>query len=244
MRWIIAFTHVGLLSCGLVGCSLPAPPPTGGQPLENGADASTGSSGDDDDGIGEIDVDAAPQVDAERRATRVLTQNASELIEPDLSIACYDDDDNQAENSYYRVFDLAAEGISSSFHVVEVEVGVETADGGDDGVQPVEVRLHTVTGDFANGQMNTLATVTQQVTNQIGSRLVYEFDADVPAGSKLAVEVHTPGSGDDEFFIGANNEGQTAPSYLQAAECGDEGPVDLASIGFPEMHILLTVTGL
>lgn len=243
MRWIIAFTQVGLLGCGLVGCSLPAPPPTEGQPIDRGADASTGSPGDDDDGIGEIDVDAAPRVDAERRATRVLSQNSSELIEPDVSIACYDDDDNQAENSYYRVFDLAAEGIDDSFHVVEVEVGVETADGGDDGVQPVEVRLHTVTGDFANGGLSTLASVTQQVTNQIGTRLVYEFDADVPAGSKLAVEVHTPG-GDDEFFIGANDEGQTAPSYLRAPECGDEGPVDLASIGFPEMHILLTVSGL
>jgi hypothetical protein len=239
---LISLTSLGLFGCGLLGCSLPAPPPGGQQPIDFEPDASVGNAGDD--GVEEPDVDAAaPTPDAHQRMPQTLKQTSSGLIEPETSIACYDDDDDQAENSYFRVWNLPELGIDSSFHVVEVQVGVESSNGGDDGIVPVDVRLHTVTGDFTQNQLNTLATVSQQVTDQSATRLKFAFDADVPSGSLLAVEVHVPASNDDEFFIGANNDGQTAPGFLRAAECDDNGPVDLAQIGFPQVHMIIEVTG-
>ncbi len=46
-----------------------------------------------------------------------------------------------------------------------------------------------------------------------------------------------------QFFIGSNAVGQTAPSYLAAADCGVTEPTDTAAIGFPDMHIVMNVTG-
>lgn len=230
-----------LISLAFLGCGLPTPPPPS-QGLDLGPDASALPPDDDDD---EPDVDAAaPAADAQSQS-RVLSQTTSSLIEPETSIACIDDNGAHTENRYYRVFDLTAEAITSSFHVSKVEVAVETAQGGNDGVQPVEVLLHTLEGDLQRENLTQLAIATQEVTDRLGGRLEFEFDTAVPAGAKLAVEVHVPDGVDDgdSFYIGANNDGQSAPGYLMAQECGDEQPVDLAEIGFSDVHILIEVTG-
>lgn len=231
--------RIALIPLCLLGCGLPEPPASGPPDVQPDASASLPP----EEQLDPI-PDAGPRVDAER-AGQVLTQTTSSLIEPDISIACNDDNGIHSENSYYRVFDLAAAGITSTFHVTKVEVGVETADGGDDGVQPVEVRLHTLTGELLIENLTSLATVSQVVPATIAGRLTFDFDATVPAGVKLAVEVHTPDGqqGGDSFFIGANNDGQTAPGYLRAPECDDQQPTDLAQIGFADMHILIDVTG-
>ena len=235
--------HLALICMGLVGCGLPAPPAPG-PAEEDYPDASVQLPDDEEE---PILVDAAPRPDGGRgSAGRVLTQTTSDLIEADVSIACTDDNGLHAENSYYRVFDLTAAGVTGSFHVTEVEVAVEAASGGNDAVQPVDVRLHTLNGTQLNtGALVTLVTQTQIVTNQVGGRLTFEFDNTVPTGSKLVVEVHTPDGSQtgDYFYIGANNDGQTAPGYLRAPECGDDQPTDFAQIGFPDLHILISVTG-
>jgi hypothetical protein len=47
----------------------------------------------------------------------------------------------------------------------------------------------------------------------------------------------------NRFFIGSNASVQTGPSYIQAADCGIATPTDLATIGFPNMHIILNING-
>src|SRR6185436_1773755 len=47
----------------------------------------------------------------------------------------------------------------------------------------------------------------------------------------------------NSFFIGSNNLGQSGPSYISAASCGIANPTNLASIGFPNMHIVMNVLG-
>ena len=39
------------------------------------------------------------------------------------------------------------------------------------------------------------------------------------------------------LFFGANNAGQSAPSYISAADCGIVDPVDWALIGFGGNHV-------
>jgi len=51
------------------------------------------------------------------------------------------------------------------------------------------------------------------------------------------------GSGIGRLFIGSNDAGQSAPSYLRSASCGLVEPTDTADIGFPGMHIVMNVTG-
>jgi hypothetical protein len=65
------------------------------------------------------------------------------------------------------------------------------------------------------------------------------------ASDVLAVEVFTPNgqAASNEFFIGSNASGQSGPSYIKAADCGLATIGDLAGIGFPNMHVVMSVLG-
>lgn len=238
---------LAMISLALLGCGLPAPPPAAGSASQDPIDAAVNLPSDDGEGDGSEtpDVDAAPAADARQQA-RVLSQTTSSTIEPDTSIICSDDDGINFENSYYRVFDLQAEGIMSAFHVTKVSVGVERAVGGGDGTQPMEVLLHTLNGgNLGTDNLSSLANSSADVPDGEGTQVEFPFDADVPAGSQLTVEVHVPDGGNtgDSFLIGANNDGQTAPGYILAQECGDDQPADMAEIGFPDVDIIIEVSG-
>ena len=65
-----------------------------------------------------------------------------------------------------------------------------------------------------------------------------------PAGSTLVVEISSPDlSGVGAFFIGSNAAGQSDPSYLSSASCGIAQPTDFAAIGFPNIHVVMSVSG-
>jgi hypothetical protein len=59
------------------------------------------------------------------------------------------------------------------------------------------------------------------------------------------VEFFTPdGNGQgNALWVGSNPNGQTAPTYLAAADCGVPEPLDTAVLGFPNMHWILVVNG-
>ncbi|MEE9295365.1 MAG: proprotein convertase P-domain-containing protein, partial [Phycisphaerae bacterium] len=68
----------------------------------------------------------------------------------------------------------------------------------------------------------------------------------VPAGSDLVVEIANVDDGTEppEFFfrVMSNDLGQCGPSYLRAADCGNPGWDDLADIGFPDAHLIQSVS--
>lgn len=240
-----AMKPFALLSLALLGCGLPAPPapgPMGAEPTDASLPPPT-----DDVGGGEVTppaADAAPPTDGQSQAgERVLTQTETNVVEPGNSIAC--EDGANFESSWYRIFDLSAEGITSSFQVTQVAVGVEVADGGDDGVQPVEAVLHTLAGDLQGGDaLTTLATSPLEVADAT-ARVEFPIAAEVPAGTPLVVEIRVPDGGEtgDLFIIGANDDGQTAPGFIKAPACGDDDPRDIADIGRPDVHLIIEVTG-
>jgi cysteine-rich repeat protein len=45
------------------------------------------------------------------------------------------------------------------------------------------------------------------------------------------------------FIIGANDDGQIGPSYIAATPCGVPTPTDLALLGFPNDHVLMSLCG-
>jgi hypothetical protein len=230
-----------LIPLALFGCGLPAPPAPGpaGQELPDASVSLPPEEPPD-----EPAVDAGPRPDAQPR-DRVLTQTTSELIEPDASIVCADEQDVHFDNSWFRVFDPATAGINSEFRIQRVEVGVERAQSGNGGGQPVDVQIHTVDGDIENGDLTTLATASQTVNDTIASRVEFPIDATVPAGTRFAVEVRVPDgeNGGHRFVIGANNDGQSAPGYIRAPVCGDENPTDLNQIGAGSVHLIIDVAG-
>lgn len=181
-------------------------------------------------------------------AQRTITHSQSQTITPENSVACVNGQGYHADNAYLREFSLTAFGISGAFNVTNVEFGVEMADGGSGSTQPIRVRLYRKTnpsGALTYANLTTIATVNVNIPDQSLTLYAVPIAGTAPAGSVLVVEVFTPSgqSAGRAFFIGSNSAGQTGPSYLAAASCGAPQPTNLASIGFPNMHIVMNVTG-
>jgi len=173
-----------------------------------------------------------------------LTHSVSQEIMSGNSVAC-NNGVAHTDNSYLRTFSLPDFDITTDFSVVEVDMGIEMASGGS-GVQPVEVRLYTLDGDLLWENMTLIGQAAVEISDQELTHFTIPVTGVAPAGSTLVVEFFTPDGNADSnlLFVGSNNLGQTAPSYLAAADCGVTEPTDVADIGFPEMHIVMNVTGM
>ena len=172
-----------------------------------------------------------------------VTHSSSMGLEAGTGISCTSDVGN-ARNSWYRVFDLPAMGITGALEVSKVTIGIQEADGDGDDLQPLTVKLHRLQGAFVTANLSELGRTKIDV--QDGSLQIIEvpLTASVPAGTTLVAEMMVPnGQGlfDGDFlFPGANNDGQTGPTWVRS-ECGSNQPEDAAAIGFPDFHLVLSV---
>jgi len=175
-------------------------------------------------------------------AATTITHSATQNIVAG-SASC-NDGTNHTDNSYWRSFVLADFGITDDFNVTTVEIGVETATGAG-GTQPITVNLYTTDAPFPGGTLTLIGTASVVVADQTLSIFPSAVTGTAPAGSELVVEIFTPEGQTDgnTFFIGSNPDGQTAPSYISAAACGITTPTDVTDIGFPDMMIVMNVTG-
>jgi hypothetical protein len=174
----------------------------------------------------------------------VLTHSLSQAVLAANSVSC-NAGGLHADNSYLRVFDLNAFGIPKDFEVLNVAVGIETAAASTGGVQSGTVNVYTLSGPLAWANMTLVGTASVNIVNQTLTVLDIPVSAMVPAGSVMVVEFFTPEGQTDghSLYVGSNNLGQTAPTYLAAGACGVAEPVDVAAIGFPGMHMVMNVTG-
>jgi hypothetical protein len=173
-----------------------------------------------------------------------ITHSVSSSIVPNASASC-NSGGLHTDNGYWRAFTLSNFGISSAFSVSSVQIGVEGANA-PSGSQPLTVRLYQgVAGGFPGAARTQIGTADFSVTNQSGSLITIPVFGTVPAGAELIVEVFTPNgqANGHSFFIGSNSQGQTGPSYLMAPSCAINSPTDLAALGFPNMHIVMSVQG-
>ncbi|MEM1056271.1 MAG: hypothetical protein AAGI52_12165, partial [Bacteroidota bacterium] len=188
--------------------------------------------------IGDVDV---------QRGGTVLTHSTSQTITQFNSVSCNNGFSLHTDNSYFRFFDLNAFGITGDFAVSDVTIGVESAGAGSGGVQPIELRLHTLSGSPSLANLTPLGTVATTVPD--GDLVPFTFTVPgtvVPAGSVLGVEIFTPNgqTAGNSFFIGSNADAETGLSYLATSgECGISDITSVDDIGQPNMHIVMNVTG-
>ena len=173
--------------------------------------------------------------------TITLTQSTSQSITSGNSVSC-NSGGLHTDNSYYRSFALAA-----NINVCEVQFGIETA-AGTGGSQPVTVNLYSGAGAFPGtfpGGYTQIGTASLNVADQTATVFPATVSGLATAGSNLVVEVFTPNgqTAGNSFFIGSNASGESAPSYLAAADCGVTAPTATSAIGFPQMQIVMNVIG-
>jgi len=240
-----------LFVCLLTACATAGPAGNG-----DGGDDIDGNNGSD--GPGPIDarpdgtpIDGPPidaPIDAPSTQTITLSQSSSTAITALNSVACSDNLTGYTrENSYYRVFRLADFGVNTAFTAQRVDVGIEDAEPGGSS-QSFTVRLHTLNGAFLTANLTPIAgqVVTAPVTTTGLVMPVALSPAGVaPAGSTLVVEILVPDgyAAGNIFFIGSNTATESGPSYIRAPDCGLNEPGTFASVGFANVHIILTVTG-
>ncbi len=173
--------------------------------------------------------------------------NSFEVINGN-SVACMQTADSvHYENHYYRVFDLAAHGVTSTFEVVHVEFGVEVATAGSGTSQNATLNLFSLDGDIESGSRVSLDSSALTVSDMSLELLGAPMSATVPDGSKLLVELITPDgrTAGHSLVPGSNQSGEQSPTYLQADDCSVSSPTPAGSspINRPEMHWVVNVTG-
>jgi hypothetical protein len=182
-------------------------------------------------------------------ASQTITQSVDPSTITSLNSVSCNAGGIHTDNSYLRAFDLDSFGLTSGFNVTEVEIGIETAASGSGTGQPMTVNLYQWDGvsafTFANLIPGLVGTATVNVPDQALSLFTIPVAGSVAGGQYLVVEIFTPDgtAGNNSLFIGSNAAGQTGPSYLAAVDCGVAEPTNTAAIGFPGMHIVMSVTG-
>ena len=235
-----------------------------GRPDAGGAGAMADGGG----GVEPMPDAAIPTADAAEPMAVSLSQSQSQDVIGFTSVACFDDNTGIEQiNSFYRVFDLAGEGITGPFEVTKVTFGVQECVSAGTGL-PATVVLHTLEGDFAPGRnefdlanlatppLNSAETVIPDVAvpdeGQPGGILhTVPIRATVPAGARLVVELVHPGldSNTQILFMGANRLPQSGLTYTRAAFCNVGNPTNADTLididtGDPVvMHWVLLVEG-
>lgn len=168
------------------------------------------------------------------------------------NIACNNAQITSSDNRYFRFFELSTFSITEDYTISSVQFGVSnlTIPTLPDGF-PVTVKVYaTPNTNFPTGYPTGYTELAQVTTNivltDVGTLVSVPINATISSGSNLLVEVgyvaQEAGSG-NLIFLSANNLGQTAPTYISSTACGIANPVTMASINFPNAHLVLTVTG-
>ncbi|MBL0886742.1 S8 family serine peptidase [Myceligenerans sp. I2] len=183
-------------------------------------------------------VSAFPAVTLPQAETTITHSASQEVVA--LNSASCGNAFGTSENSFLRTFTLSDFGIDGSFAVSEVSFGVEQAT-----AQTLTVNLYELVGeDLVYANLEQLGTAEVDIAAQELSMVSVPVEGEISGGT-LVVEVVTPNLQDvgGVFYIGSNADGQTAPSYLKADDCGISEPAATDSIGWPDMHVVMNVSG-
>ena len=179
----------------------------------------------------------------------VITESTDQTIVTGNSVSC-NNGVGHADNSYFRAFNMNTFTGGAAYNVTAVEFGIEQATSGTGTGQPVTVNLYANHGSpFPGGdwQSNMIATSGSiNIPDQALTIFTQPITVTVPAGTlELVYELFTPNGENDGnlFFVGSNPDGQSADSYLEAADCGVTVPTPTQDIGFPGMMIVFNVDG-
>lgn len=171
----------------------------------------------------------------------------------DTNVACNGGTPStSSDNRYFRFFKLSDFGIAGPWTVENVKFGIQSLTipslpGG----FPITVVLYSTPASnfpvvFPTGYTEITQITTNFMADAAETLVTVELEATVPAGHNLLVQVGynaQEASSGNRVFLSANSLGQSAPTYIQSTACGITNPSTMASINFPDAHLILSVTG-
>jgi len=183
---------------------------------------------------------ATQAINGKNPAATIITHSNTQSITPGEGLTC--NTGGIANNTnFYRDFDLVNDfGILNGFEVTDAEFGIETISG----PFPITVNIYSTTDVFPGGTLTLQGSAVYNAVPADEETVVsVPVSAVIPAGERLIYEISILGDGVTSFFIGANLDGQTGPSYIEAADCGATTPTDLADLGFPDTSYVMNLVG-
>ncbi|AXJ00796.1 Por secretion system C-terminal sorting domain-containing protein [Cyclonatronum proteinivorum] len=151
-------------------------------------------------------------------------------------------DTTTALNRFLRTYTLTDFDIEGGIEVTALQFGLLLATG-----SPLNsfARVYLLDGDLSYDNMTLIGESAFPIdSSSDASVITIPVSATVPAGSTIVAEIEVPESPVSDMFPGSNEAGQTAPSYIQAPDCGIDTPTTIESLGFPEVAHIVNVIGL
>ncbi|MDX5585523.1 MAG: T9SS type A sorting domain-containing protein [Aureibaculum sp.] len=183
--------------------------------------------------------------------SQTLKYSTTENIVDLNSVACEQQTDIVSDNTFYRSFILSDFGIIGDYDITSVDYGIEIMSGAPVEGYPVKVSIYSTDSTFPTGNLTLLSEVTEMITNQHLQMHSTTITATIPSGAEFVVSVSIEsdviadgGNGEVSFQIGSNSDGEIRPSYLKAPACSLPTPVTFASMGRPDIHIVMNVKGI
>lgn len=220
----------------------------GGRPDSGGIVVHDSDTGGGDDGT-PIDASMHP-IDTPMGGTATLSQTTANN-DTLVGLACGNYTTGYTGvNSFYRVFPLTSYG--GHFHVTSVDFLVSEASGS----PQLTVSIGTYTGTAGGQTINSSGITLLQSTTYTPPNTTtavpahVEITGDVTGQLLVAVEQRTAGSATNlrEFYPGANEAGESAPSYFLAPDCSITTPTSMDALAQSQTtpthsNMVLTATG-
>jgi hypothetical protein len=196
---------------------------------------------------------ATPAPDATQPPTQITLTQTSTTALATSSLGCQNGNSTASE-AYYRVFDLAALGITTPLTVSSVAFGVQQAAG----AQTVDARVGTYSAapgstldvggtDWAGGDVAALGLAAVSIpATDTGEQVTAPLAATIPGGAYLIIEIFSPShtsASDTYFFLGASSGTDSTPGFFWAPSCGASPPGTPAELGESATPFQIEVTG-
>jgi hypothetical protein len=173
-----------------------------------------------------------------------ISQTTSPDPVADTSFGCFNPGTGfSLENRYLRVFppsDIVLPG--DTRRVAGIGFAIDSASSAS-GSQALTVRLHALEGPLTLDNLVLLGEASATVTDAPLQRYSGTFDApiEVPADRVLVAELYIPdgAANGTAAYPGGNSEGETAPAYWVAPQCGISEPVSLPDMAFDWVHLVI-----
>ena len=150
------------------------------------------------------------------------------------------------ENRASRSFFLNDYDIVNDFQIHKVSFSIQNVLNLPPDGFPVTVNIYTSQGAYPTGQL-TLIKSQEVIVNQSETHTIdIDFEALIPAGSEVVMEIHYDGEPlGSALWVGANGyNGDDAPSYIQADGCGVTTPTEVGEIeGIHFSKFLMSIEG-
>lgn len=170
-----------------------------------------------------------------------LSNNTDNNVTAANSVGCPNDNDN----NWGRNFDLSEYSIPADFELTSGQIGIQeiTFDA------PVTVNVYSSAIPFVEGSLVLLGSESLSIPASLGAPAIFNYNFTTPivipaSTTAIFVEVSSAAATGSGYFMGGTAASLPGKeSYLKSIGCAVPDYVTANSIGFPDAHFFITVTG-